>query len=44
MAQGNEFKLLATNELEGEFIVATPVFTDGQILFRTAENMYCIGK
>lgn len=40
----NEFRLLSTNHLEGEFIVATPVFTDGRILFRTAENLYCIGK
>lgn len=38
------FRLLATNQLEGELIVATPVFTDGRILIRTAENLYCIGK
>lgn len=40
----NEFRLLATNHLDGELIVATPVFTDGRILIRTAENLYCIGK
>ena len=40
---GDEFKLLATNEL-GEFTVATPVFTRGQILIRTAERLYCIGS
>ncbi len=44
LAQGNEFKLLAANELEGEFVVATPVFTDGQILIRTLGHLYCIGK
>ena len=44
VAQGSEFKLLATNELEGEFVVATPSFTDGRILIRTAESLYCIGK
>ncbi len=45
LEQGNEFKLLAANELgEGEFVVATPVFVDGRILIRTVEHLYCIGK
>lgn len=43
LAQGPEFKVLATNELPDEFIVATPVFVDGKILFRTREHLYCIG-
>jgi len=43
LAQGPEFKVLATNELTDEFIVATPVFVDGKILFRTREHLYCIG-
>ncbi|MCY2967824.1 MAG: PQQ-binding-like beta-propeller repeat protein [Planctomycetota bacterium] len=42
--QGSEFKTLATNELEGEFVVATPVFVDGKIYIRTRERLYCIGK
>ncbi len=44
LEQGNEFKLLATNELADEFVVATPVFVDGRILIRTAQHLYCIGK
>jgi outer membrane protein assembly factor BamB len=45
LEQGNEFKLLAANDLgEGEFVVATPVFVDGRILIRTVEHLYCIGK
>jgi outer membrane protein assembly factor BamB len=44
VAQGNEFKLLAANELENEFVVATPVFVDGRILIRTMDRLYCIGK
>jgi outer membrane protein assembly factor BamB len=43
LAQGDEFKVLAENELEGEFVVATPVFADGRILIRTFENLLCIG-
>jgi outer membrane protein assembly factor BamB len=40
---GSEFKVLGENELKGEYVVATPVFVDGQILIRTLENLYCIG-
>lgn len=42
--QGDEFKLLGSNELTDELMVATPVFIDGQILLRTAEHLYCISK
>jgi outer membrane protein assembly factor BamB len=41
---GKEFKLIGSNALDGEFVVATPVFVDGRILIRTAERLYCIGK
>ncbi len=41
---GKEFKLIGSNGLDGEFVVATPVFVDGRILIRTAERLYCIGK
>jgi outer membrane protein assembly factor BamB len=45
LAQGDEFKLLATNTLaDGDQTVATPVFVDGQILLRTRQNLYCIGE
>lgn len=37
-------KLLAKNELNGEFIVASPVLVDDMILIRTFEKLYCIGK
>jgi outer membrane protein assembly factor BamB len=37
-------EVLAKNELNGEFIVATPVLVDDQILIRTFEKLYCIGK
>jgi outer membrane protein assembly factor BamB len=43
LQQGDEFKLLATNEL-GEFTMATPVFTRNQILIKTYKNLFCIGK
>lgn len=44
LEQGNEFKILAENELPGEFVVATPVLVDKRILLRSAEHLYCIGK
>lgn len=43
LQQGNEFKVLAANDLEGEFVVATPVLVNGRILIRTAERLYSIG-
>ncbi|HTI52519.1 MAG TPA: PQQ-binding-like beta-propeller repeat protein, partial [Planctomycetaceae bacterium] len=44
LAQGKEFKVLAQNVLENEFVVATPVFVDGHILIRTVDHLYCIGQ
>jgi outer membrane protein assembly factor BamB len=44
LEQGNEFKVVAANELADEFVVATPVFVDGRILIRTAQHLYCISK
>jgi outer membrane protein assembly factor BamB len=44
LKQGNEFKVVAENSLDGEFVVATPVFADGQILLRTLDRLYCIAK
>lgn len=43
LAQGDAFEQLAMNELEGEFVVATPVFVDGRIYIRTRERLYAIG-
>lgn len=40
---GDKLNVLATNEVN-EFTVATPVFVDHQILLRTYEHLYCIGK
>lgn len=43
LAEGDEFKLLATNSID-EFVVATPVIVDGQILIRTEEHLVCVGQ
>ncbi|MFO0904650.1 MAG: PQQ-binding-like beta-propeller repeat protein [Pirellulales bacterium] len=43
-AAGEHFKVVAENSLADEFVVATPVFVDGQILIRTLDSLYCIGK
>jgi len=37
-------KLVAENTLEGEFVLATPVFVDGKVLLRTNDHLYCFGK
>ena len=42
LAQGDEFKILAENELDGSQTVATPVFVNGRILLRTDTHLYCI--
>ena len=44
LALGDEFKVLSKNVIDAERFVATPVFVDGQILLRTREDLYCIGK
>ena len=44
VSANGEFTVVAANELDGEFTVATPVFVDGQILIRTLDNLYCIGR
>ncbi len=44
ISAGDEFKVIGENALNDEFTVATPVFVDGQILIRTLDNLYCIGK
>ncbi|MFP6768713.1 MAG: PQQ-binding-like beta-propeller repeat protein, partial [Planctomycetaceae bacterium] len=43
MESGSSFKVVAANELD-EFTVATPIFSQGQILLRTTQHLYCIGK
>lgn len=43
LSLGDTFRVVAANKLEGESIVATPVFVDSTILIRTFENLYCIG-
>lgn len=44
LAQGNEFKVLGANELDGTQTVASPVLVDGKILIRTDTHLYCIGQ
>lgn len=38
----DKFEVLGENELDDRF-VATPVFADGRMYLRGAENLYCIG-
>jgi len=42
-ADGDEFKVLAKNEIGDEHTVATPVFVNGKILLRTQDRLYLIG-
>lgn len=41
---GDQFELVSTNELPGEYVVATPIAVDGRILIRAFDHLYCIGK
>lgn len=40
---GDKFEILAQNDLEEETL-STPAVLDGRIYFRSASNLYCIGK
>lgn len=41
---GPEFKLLATNELDGSYTLASPAVSDSQLFIRTSTHLYCIGQ
>ena len=44
MSAGPEFKILATNELDGTYTLSSPVVAGSQLFIRTATHLYCIGK
>jgi len=39
---GEEFKLLATNELDGTYTLASPAVSGSQLFIRTSTHLYCI--
>ena len=39
-----EFKLLATNELDGSYTLASPAVSGSQLFIRTSTHLYCIGE
>lgn len=41
---GPEFKIIRTNELDGEYALASPAIVDGQIFIRTSHHLYCIAE
>jgi len=41
---GQEFKLLATNELDGSYTLASPAVSDSQLFIRTSTHLYCIER
>ena len=44
LAQGNEFKVLAANEITPSQTVATLVFVNGRILLRSDTDLYCFAN
>lgn len=44
LEQGNDFKVIATNEINPNQTVATPVFVNGRILLRTDTELYCFAN
>jgi outer membrane protein assembly factor BamB len=44
IAPGKQFKLLATNRLEGGQTLASMAIVEGAIFIRTRTNLYCIAK
>ncbi len=41
---GPEFKLLATNELDGSYTLASPAVSGSQLFIRTSTHLYCIER
>ncbi len=44
LAAGTEFKILATNELDGTYTLSSPVVSGSQLFLRTSTHLYCIGN
>jgi outer membrane protein assembly factor BamB len=44
LAAGPEFKILATNILDGGFTISSPAISGKQIFLRTEAHLYCIGE
>jgi outer membrane protein assembly factor BamB len=44
LAAGPEFKLLATNELDGTYTLSSLAVSGSWLFIRTATHLYCIGK
>jgi outer membrane protein assembly factor BamB len=41
---GEKFEVLATNTLEDQMFIASPVIADGQLFLRSKNWLYCIGE
>ena len=41
---GAEYKVLATNELDGAYTLSSLAIAGGQIFLRTESHLYCIGR
>jgi outer membrane protein assembly factor BamB len=44
IAAGPEFKMLATNELDGSYTISSLAVASGHLFARTNHTLYCIGK
>jgi outer membrane protein assembly factor BamB len=44
LAAGPEFKVLATNELDGGYTLSSPAISGSRIYLRTADHLYCLGE
>ena len=44
VAAGSDYKLLATNELDGSYTLSSPAIAGNQIFIRTGTHLYCIGE
>lgn len=44
LAAGPQYKMLATNELDGSFTLSSPVVSGSQLFIRTSTHLYCIGE
>lgn len=44
LAAGPQFRMLATNELDGSYTLSSPVTSGSRLFIRTGTHLYCIGS
>jgi len=44
LKMGEKFEVVATNRLEDQVFIASPVIVDGELFLRSQNRLYCISE